>query len=371
MIALGGPVQGKEFYDRVKVIKTLRKGIPSAHHALVGPRRIGKTSILRELGRLGVKGFIPVEVNIAKVVPMEPKYVLRELGRKTLEAVIKEEGLLSRMPEFVKAKISQISDFVRDNLRVKISDWLTLYFDEGADLTPLIEETFSTIEAFGRKLLIMMDEITSVIRLRGAAPGPRSMELMWAFGNYISEARNTRYIISGSQPGLMELLLTKETAPFLGRFVMIEIGGLEEEGAEEMIRDKIKRKIPENYIAQLKQRTRLWPLYLQAYCLATEHHSGKVRSLRDVDEDVFGALHGHFLYLEGLLTDDELRALLGMAKWRTGSVKELSPKIGIKYGSLETALRRLELKGFVRKIAPAIYEPLDPIFQEWLMRTRA
>lgn len=369
MIALGGPVESEEFYDREEILSALAKEIPHMHYALTGPRRIGKTSILKELSRRGIQGFIPIYVNVAKVVPTEPKFFLKKLGREVLEAIIKEEGLLSRMPEFISAKVGQISDFIRDNFRVKISDWLTVYFDESADLTEFIRRTFDTIEAFGRKLVIMLDEVTSLVRLRGAAPNPRDMEFMWALGQYAPEAKNARYVISGSQPGLMELLVSRETGPFLGRFTLAKIGGLEEEGADKLIRDKIKRKVPESYVVELKTWTRLWPLYIQACCFATNNRSGLVKSVGDVKEDVFRILDGHFLYFESLLTADELRALFEISRYGTGSVEELYPKMETKYGSLETAFRRLELKGFVKKIGPATYEPLDFVFQEWLAKT--
>lgn len=369
MVALGGPVESEEFYNREEILDTLIKEIPHMHYALAGPRRIGKTSILKELNRRGISGFIPIYVNVAKVVPTEPRFFLRKLGREALEAVIREEGLLGRMPELISAKVGQISDFIRDNFRIKISGWLTVYFDESADLTEFIRQTFKTIEAFDRKLVIMLDEVTSLIRLRGAAPNPRDMEFMWALGQYIPEAKNARYVISGSQPGLMELLVSRETGPFLGRFTLAEVGGLEEKGADKLIRDKITRKIPESYIVELKTWTRLWPLYVQACCFATNNHPGEVKSVKDVKEDVFRILHGHFLYFESLLTADELRALLGISRYATGSVEELYPEIGIKYDSLETAFRRLELKGFVKKVGPATYEPLDFMFQEWLAKT--
>lgn len=366
MISLGGPVEGAEFYDRKKVLSELRRGIPHANYALSGPRRLGKSSILKELKRGGVEGFIPVEINIAKVVPTEPKYVLREIGKKTLEAVMREKGLLGKMPEFIGAKLAQLSDFIHENLRIKVSDWLTLYFEESADLTPLLEKTFSTIEALDERPLIMLDEITSLIRLKGAAPNPRDMQFMWALGNYIPEAKNARYVVSGSQTGLMEMLLTKETAPFLGRFVMMDIHGLEDSGAEKLIREKIGKGVSSAFIAELKKRTKFWPLYLQAYCFAVR--CTRAKKVDELDEDVFRILYGHFLYLDGLLTDDERRALLGIAQFNTCSTRELSKKIGIRYDSIETAFRRLKLKGFVKKIGPATYEPLDHMFKEWLKR---
>jgi hypothetical protein len=273
------------------------------------------------------------------------------------------------MPEFVRSKIGQLSDFVRDNLKIKISGWLELYFDQSADLTPLMEKTFSTIESLETKLLIMLDEIAGLIRLRGAGPEQKDMDFMWALGQYIPESKYSRYLISGSQPGLMDLLLSRETAPLLGRFIRVEVWGLEEKGSEDLIRDKIKRRISKELVEELKNRTRLWPLYLQAYCLAANNYSGEIKSVEDLDGGAFGALFNHFLYLESLLTDDELKALLGISKFGSGSVGELYPKLEISYGSLQTAFRRLELKGFAKKVAEGTYEPLDPLFQEWLAQT--
>ena len=369
MIALGGPVEGGDFYDREEVMRTLARDVPRAHHALVGPRRTGKSSVLAEFKRRGLGDFVPVIVNVTKVVPRKPEYILRELGKKTLDAVIEREGLLRRMPEFVKGKIGQLSDFVHDNLKVKISDWLTLYFDERANLTPLLKTTFSTIESYERKLVIMLDEITSIIHLRGAAPEKNGMEFMWAVGQYIPEAKNARYIISGSQPGMMELLLSRETGPFLGRFVKVEIAGLEERGAEKLIHDKVGHRISNELVAELKRWTRCWPLYLQAYCFAAAGQRGRIENIRNLDEDVLRVLDGHFLYFESLLTDDELRALLSMSKFGMGAVRKLYPKLGMSYGSLQTAFRRLELKGFVNKVEEGIYEPVDLMFQEWLTKT--
>lgn len=262
--------------------------------------------------------------------------------------------------------MASLADFVRDNLKVKISDWLTIYFEPSADLTELIKRTFDTIESYGTKLLVMFDEITSLIRLSGVELNKEDLDFMWALREYFSDAKNARYVISGSQTGIMEILLAKEIGPFVGSLVMKRVGPLEEKGADDLITSKIGRKVSPEYIEELKERTRLWPLYLQAYCLATNNHKGRLKSVSDIEDEVFGLLNGHFLYLEGQLSENELQVLIKMG----GGAKtnDLANALGLPYYTTQTTLRRLELKGFAKKIAAGTYEPLDHMFTEWLKR---
>jgi len=366
-MVLGGPVVGEEFYDREGLIKELLEGLADTNYSLIGPRGCGKSSLLHELTRRRTKDFVPVLVNVRETVPMTPRNMVRAIGRKVLYAILKEKGLLRSMPALVSSKVANVIEFIRDNMRIKIGDWLTLYFDESSDITELIENTFRAIESYDVKPLVMIDEITGLVRLSGAKPNDRDIDFMWALGEHTSTAKNARYIISGSQTGVMDFLTKKETGPFVRRFAPKEIGGLEESGANRLIADKIKRRVNENYVNELKKRTRLLPLYLQAYCLATNAHMGKLEGPNDVEEKVFGLLHGHFLYLESLLSESELLALLALDT--SSRVSDLSDKISIPYNTLQATLRRLELKGFVKAKEPGVFETLDPIFQMWLVKT--
>lgn len=366
-MVLGGPVVGKEFYDREELIKELAEGLSNTNYSLIGPRGCGKSSLLYELTRRGVKKFVPVLVNVRKIVPKTPRNLIKAIGREALYATLKERGLLRGMPALIASKVAKVVEFVQENLRIKIGDWLTLYFDASSDITELIENTFTAIESYDAKLLVMIDEITGLVKLSGAEPKDEDMDLMWALGEHTSTAKNARYIVSGSQTGIMKLLMKKETGPFVRRFTPKEMGGLEESGAERLIADKIKRRVSENYIDELKERTRLLPLYLQAYCLATNAHKGKLEKLDDAEEEAFGFLYGHFLYLESLLSESELLTLLALNTG--GRVSDISTKTGTPYNTLQATLRRLELKGFVRAKGPGSFEALDPIFQKWLAKT--
>ena len=98
---------------------------------------------------------------------------------------------------------------------------------------------------------------------------------------------------------------------------------------------------------------------------------GARTEIRKLDQEVLRILESHFLYLENLLTDDELRVLIGASEKGTWKVANLYRQLGMTYGATQTAFRRLDLKGFARKIAKGTYEPLDPLFQNWLLSTRS
>ena len=358
-----GPVTGKEFFDRRGLLASLRKNIHHAHHALIGPRGCGKSSILEQLATMErINEFVPVYINVAHIVPKTHRSMARVLGREALYAAAGEKGLLRSMPELIADRASRLADFVRDHLRVKIGEWVTLYFDPDSDLTDLMRETFNTIESCGTKLLIMLDEISSLVRLSGPQPKKEDMDFMEAMREYISKARSARYILSGSQLGIMRLIVTVK---FGRHLTPVNVEGLEEDGADELIRAKMKRKIPSALVEEIKKRTQLWPLYLRAYCHAVNSFPGKPRHLEDVEDVAFRILHGHLSYLEGQLGEREIMILCTLDG---GKVSEVASRLKTSYDSTLSIFRTLELKGFVKKVSPGTYGATDPVFLAWLRK---
>jgi len=362
-MVFGTPVSGEEFFDRKALLSDLKKTIYHAHHALIGPRGCGKSSVLKQLAEMErVNNLVPIYIDIGRIVPRTYCNVIKKIGREALYAVVKDKGLIKSMPALIRSKVANVADFVRDNFRVKISDWITLYFDPEADLTEFIEQTFSTIESYGTEMLLMLDEISSIVKISGTKPNDEDMEFLEALKGHISDAKNVHYILSGSRTGIMDLLIKVKFGRLL---VPKEIGGLEEGGAEELVRNKIGQ-VSASFITELKKRTHLWPLYIQAYCLATKISKARPEKVADLDNDVFGILHGHFRYLESELSEHELLVLLSSVDDQ--KVSTIAAKIGASYYAAQSALRTLELKGFVKKIAPGTYLPLDPLFSDWLKR---
>lgn len=358
---LGLPVTESEFFGRAALMKDLKKTIPHAHHALIGPRGCGKSSILQQLAETGdVNGFTPVYIDVGRVVPKTHRNVLKKIGREVLYGVVKQKGIFKSLPVLAKDKMAKVSDFVRDNLRVKISDWVTLYFDPDADLTEFMEATFSTIESYGVELLVMLDEITSLVRLSGPQPREDDMDFMEALRGHISDAKHTHYILSGSQVGLMNLIVKLKFGRML---VPKKVEELDEAGADELIRAKLGCQVSSEFVAEIKRRTLMWPLYIQAFCLATNLNGKKPDSPDDTEKTAFDLLSGHFLYLESQLSEHELMTLLVL---NGEKVSDVAARLEIPYNTLQSVMRTLELKGFVKKTSPGTYESIDPMLSKWL-----
>lgn len=356
---LGTPVVGNEFFDRRELIEDLKRTIPHAHHALIGPRGCGKSSILMQLSEMEkVDELTPVYIDVGRVIPRTQLDVMKKLGKEALYAAVSKRGLIRSLPALARTEMAKVTEFVRENLRVRIGDWITLYFEPAPNLTELMEETFSTIESYGVELLVMLDEFTSLVRLSGPQPKKEDMDFVEALRGHISEARKAHYILSGSHVGLMNLVVK---AKFGRMLILKEVGGLEESGADDLIRSKVG-KISDEFATEIKSRTRLWPLYLQAFCLAINLR-GKSADVNEVERTAFDLLAGHFLYLENQLGEMELMALLVLD---SGKVSEVTSKLGVGYPTLNSIFRTLELKGFVKKVSPGVYESIDPMLSKWL-----
>jgi len=64
---LGLPVVGKEFFDRETLMRELKRTAPHAHHALIGPRGCGKSSILQQLAESeAVDGLTPLYIDVGR-----------------------------------------------------------------------------------------------------------------------------------------------------------------------------------------------------------------------------------------------------------------------------------------------------------------
>jgi DNA polymerase III delta prime subunit len=62
----GNPVDGEDFFGRKDELKQLRNAVEAGNHVLlVGPRRVGKSSLVAELSReLANDGWSPIKVDV-------------------------------------------------------------------------------------------------------------------------------------------------------------------------------------------------------------------------------------------------------------------------------------------------------------------
>ncbi len=152
----GNPVEGDDFFGRGDELKQLRQAVESGNHVLlVGPRRVGKSSLVAELARLLTQaGWFVVKVDVQHSAD-EAAFLheIQEAVRCTgiqLPLLAKVTDVVQRFRRAVRgAKVSVVGTSVE--LAETPADWE----DAAASLKTLI----TTLPADGRRVLITVDEL--------------------------------------------------------------------------------------------------------------------------------------------------------------------------------------------------------------------
>jgi uncharacterized protein len=205
------PVEAAALVGRGEELATLRdRALDSRNSRLEGPRRFGKTSLLRAvLGMMADDGWITVEVNFlgcvttADVADRIERAYSRQLDsplRRWYDGVVRTlRPTLSAAPGGVgvRAKPHESAPGLLDRLA----------------LPRRIQERS------GRQCAIAFDEFQEVVRIDEALPGVFRSELE-------SHGAAAAYVFSGSHPGLMRELFSDRRHAFFAQAAPVQLGPL-------------------------------------------------------------------------------------------------------------------------------------------------
>jgi len=264
----GRPVSGKFFYGRKNEIETITAGFGN-NYAIIGIRRVGKTSLLIELEEdFKKKGIIPIRINVQSVLPFTIENFLREWTLAVADGYAhasKNRQLLEKTKMFIKGRWDGFLEYVK-GVHVKshrhvLELWFEYEHDSEKSQTRLVKDVIEYPEKLaretGKKVVIMLDEFQDVQKL--------GTDFMKAFRSGIQETRNTSYIISGSAVGTMKHVLGSRKSPFFGMFLLQELGPLDEESARKLLRrvNDFGVVLPKELEDEVIELTGCYPLYLQ------------------------------------------------------------------------------------------------------------
>ena len=205
------PSDERAFTDRETLMPVLhalmrQKGRRVLVHGL---RRMGKTSLLKNAGRLSGGVFVFADISTATN--------LNEVARKLLVSAPAEKPSL--LPKLLELAGKFLSSFTVSAGGVSLSGEL-----RAEDWPKNLEEVLSYLNARagaeGKPWTICLDEFQD-IRLLG---GDRAE---WQLRGFIQEHRNLNYIFSGSDNRLVKWM-SEPDAAFYRQLQMIEVGPIEE-----------------------------------------------------------------------------------------------------------------------------------------------
>lgn len=391
---IGSPASPKDLIDRKEEMKELLDKMRSEsinyNVAVLGYRRVGKTSILMKLQDELAKNanIIPIYFDVQKNMA-EPKIFFTRLQKAIFDAYIQKSSNIGKIKATTKIAtelIGKLIDAVKSkkitSISAEISGEGTItpkidFGDKKPDYTTVFYSVFKTLKVLSEgtsfKFVIILDEFqdfTKLTRYDGLK------EVFSLFRAIIQErGDNTSYIISGSRVHMLTEILSNGKSPLFTHFEKMIIHGMDEKFSIELFTKYLKaRKITgEKDIAQKAyEMVGGIPFYLMA--LAEAWKPG------EKIEDVFYGILTNPLgslknYVDYVLSEDLgsitggpilktiLRALATSDEGLTYS--ELSHKIDVPMTNLTSYMSNLRNSDLIEKVEKK-FTIRDKIVREYL-----
>jgi uncharacterized protein len=356
------PVDPDQLVDRQKELADLLDRTLAARNArLEGPRRFGKTSLVRAvLAAAEKEGVIPIEVNfLGCVSAADVSERIERAYRARLEGPLRRwfDGLVRTLQPSVKVAPAGVG--VSAQLQATQRGLI-----ERLALPARIQERS------GRQCVIAFDEFQEVVRVAPALPG--------VFRSVLEEKRHAAgYIFSGSHPGLMRELFSDRRHAFFAQARPVQLGPLPPDALADFIsaRFAATNRDPGEGLGPLLDAAEGHPQ--RAMLLA--HHlyegvqprkSATIEQWLSADEAAKRETLGEIEVLWDSCSSLERRVLKAVAHRTVPlSGKEAADRFGLgKSGSTQVAVDRLFAEGHLVRddSARSGWRVLDPFLADWL-----
>lgn len=238
------PVVGPEFRDRtqplaqvISAIARLKKGSPK-WLALLGQRKVGKTSLLLEAARRSDASIIFAIIDVFNHLPVNAD-LFRQLAIKVVDGAFSQECGQSLEttwdPDTYRSVLVQSRRFGQLSTDLKR---LLLSLRDGPvgsiELTLLLQLPEQLAAALKTHIVVAIDEFQELAELKVGRPARNVLPLLrsvWQLHHRVS------YIVSGSARSLMTDLVTSQRSPFYGHFELLEIEGFSPLDAQALLID--------------------------------------------------------------------------------------------------------------------------------------
>lgn len=377
------PVTAASFFDRedeIRELQAVMEGLQADSPtwlAIIGPRKIGKTSLLLELARRAADSKVVfVVIDCFEELPLLPeifrRYALRLVdGALGADLGTSLEALASRPAEY-RATLQRSSRF--DALEPPLRS-LVLELAERRVDTELLREVLDLPErlaaSLGIRFLVAWDEFQELAALSSREIPADFLPLMrsrW------QRHRRVSYVISGSARTMLSELVTDERSPFFQHFTMMELGAFGRADAIRLLRENAPRDRPisEELAGRAFDVIGGHPFYLQLLgdALTRQPWDDEEAAFKQALQELLFSSTGRLaLYFE-----NELRRLAGRSGFLAKTLEVLAAgptrlsdvarAIGSATGSTARYVERLQ--DAVVRGADGRYRLADPVFGLWL-----
>ncbi|MGB2726894.1 MAG: hypothetical protein WBD09_00255 [Halobacteriota archaeon] len=238
------PVKGEGFIDRQELLEEMLSELTDVKsttgYALYGNRRIGKTSILKEVQiRLeSERKIVPVYFSVWDLIEFSVVEFCQRLSMEIIDAYRPYLGLRYRAKELFQTPLSMLRNLLdRSELKVIYNDLeFLISLTKDVDKNLLLENTFGLPEKLAKstdtKCILMLDEFASLSELK-SNNGKTGVAVIKKIRTIFENWERTTLCISGSIRSTMKLAVLSSTSPFYRQLIIKEVRPFEREHTKE------------------------------------------------------------------------------------------------------------------------------------------
>lgn len=361
---IGDPVCGNDFFDRERIINELvelANSKKSFKIALVGLRKIGKTSIIYEL-----KNRVKNPICLIYVGKEDLHSFLRKYVRIVLSSFLESKG---RDAEPLKDFDTVISETIE--LVPKHTKFLYSLRDVTKKPKEFLPDIFDLPELLLEKpnqIIVCFDEFQRMADLG----------LIDTLREKIMFHKQTSYIFTGSAIGMVNNILLSPKSPLFGHFEVRRVEPFSYNVSRRFILKKLKQPIPESILNFLIGVSGGIPFYLD---VLTDRISKNAKSLKGINqkivvesiaEELFNSTGRIYSVLNYTVeTSLDKRGLgryitiMEAIAYENHRISEIARHVDLPPQNLTKPMRRLIEVGFVAKTENK-YVLIDPMLEFWL-----
>jgi AAA+ ATPase superfamily predicted ATPase len=293
-----------------RIVDSMKNPKTNANYALIGHRRIGKSTILleakRKLEKYGIiVGYIDLgeyhysPVDFAESLTERLTYAYAQTLPKSSKILTKIRSALTQLKEIKRLRARFITSIDEDGMpTIEIDPYIKERNENYAKaLTNVFDYTNKLSETSKRRVVIMIDEFQHLADYKRFKDLQKILEM---FKTILERRTNVSFVVSGSRIHYMKNILGRGASPLFGHFVIIDVKPLEKEYAMKLF-EKLVSKPTRNDVKEIYRLVGGHPYYLT---MIAEARKSK-ESVKDVYVRLLTTSTGAlYLYVNYILTED-------------------------------------------------------------------
>ena len=377
------PATKEDFIDREDILEemlhTLTDKKVRMGYALVGPRRIGKTSIFKEASRRlnQRKDIVAVYFSLWNLIENTAVEFCNQITISIIEATKKRLSLKYKIQHILKVPAAKLFDFLKTiGFKISIFEDIEISLAAGKkgemDINVLVEKVFEFAERLAAeldlRLVLILDEFPSIMDVKN---GTKLGEgIIRKIRTIQEDLTGTILCVSGSIRKTMDVAVLSPSAAFYRQFIIRHIGPFNISVVRDLMVRNIQRDINEDAGEELYNLTNGIPFYVQFIGRELDRTGD-----RTVDRKLVQKAFRNFLDQEGDIlffeefksfSDKEKSIICAMAVHNLKTPRDICRITGSNSNVVSRYIEYFIDKGILSKQDKGLYEFTDPVFKTWL-----